>query len=253
MINKLLTDLLNSSRPVIITGAGISVASGIAPFRGKHDAVWSQDVMEMGTYRMFQSNPVAQWQWYLKRLVHSKDAKPNAAHYAITELQKQKPNLSIVTQNVDGLHIKADTKNVFEVHGCARKVRCDNYYCKNGGFKGSITWDDDLFAPFIANPSEETLPKCSCGALIRPHVLWFDEWYHSHYDYQYENTIRFLEAADLMIFVGTSFSVGITEAALETAKYNKTKIWVIDPVEPPEGNWIQGKAEEILPEVLRLL
>ena len=261
-IAQFTSDLRSSTSPLFLTGAGISVASGIAPFRGTKDAVWSVDVLEMGTYRMFKKDPVKQWSWYLDRFNSCRGAKPNAAHYAIKELQEWKAtegvSLRVVTQNIDGLHVEAGTKDVIEVHGSAKRVRCSLFHCANGSPKGTLPWEDEAFVAFRADPKMENLPRCPlCAVLLRPHVLWFDETYDGHDSYRFSEASELFWKSDLVVFVGTSFSVGITEHAMMAATMNpETKVWTIDPhTAPPDGGgqWLQALSEEALPEVLQSL
>lgn len=261
MLDQLALDITASTSPLFITGAGISIASGIAPFRGTADAVWSEDVLEMGTRRMFERDPVKQWTWYLDRFKSCRTSKPNAAHHAITKLQTWKAeegvSLRVVTQNVDGLHVDAGTRDVIEVHGAARKMRCSRHGCTHGGPRKFLPWDDAMFAPFLADPKVETLPRCPvCRKVLRPHVLWFDEPYLDHLDYRFDAAQDLFFKSDLVVFVGTSFSVGITESAIIAAGVKRAKVWSIDPhSEPPPGvgQWLQEKSEEVLPALLTKL
>lgn len=245
--------LKHAEQPLVITGAGISVASGIKPFRGTDEAVWSTTVMEMGTLGMFQRDPVRQWKWYLDRFNACKDAKPNPAHTALAEID-QKRWLRLVTQNIDGLHVAAGHRDVIEVHGAARKLRCSKRGCPNGAPHGTLPWDDALFADFLATGSRDLLPRCKrCNKPIRAHVLWFDEFYTDHKDYRYEDAADWLFEADVLLFVGTSFSVGATEKALEVAFQHNTPVWSIDPISPPPYDritWVQAPSEEVLPAVV---
>ena len=258
----LAADLRTATAPLFLTGAGISVASGIAPFRGTKDAVWEQDVLEMGTFRMFAKDPVKQWEWYLRRFDGCRGAQPNAAHHAITKLQEWKAaegvRLRVVTQNIDGLHVAAGTQDVIEVHGRAREVRCSRPRCKNGAPEGTLPWTEKAFTEFREEPKMENLPRCPlCGLILRPHVLWFDEVYLDHSGYRFDDARELFWKSDLVVFVGTSFSVGITESAMMAATMNPaTKVWTVDPhTAPPEGGgqWLQALSEEALPEVVRLL
>ena len=261
MLNQLALDLTESLSPLFLTGAGISIASGIAPFRGTADAVWAKDVLEMGTRRMFERDPVKQWAWYLDRFGACRTAKPNAAHYAITKLQEWKAQegvrLRVVTQNVDGLHVDAGTQDVIEVHGAARKMRCSRHGCAHGGPRNTLPWDDKVFTPFLADPKVETLPRCpACNKFLRPHVLWFDETYLDHLGYRFDDAQNLFFTSDLVVFVGTSFSVGITEGAIIAAGMKGAKVWCIDPNSPPPegaGTWLQAKSEEALPALVQTL
>ncbi len=233
-----------STRRVFITGAGISVASGIEPFRGTPGAVWENTVLEMGTYKMFLRDPVAQWSWYLARF--KGDYTPNAAHYALAKIP-----CDVITQNVDNLHYEAGTPSLVEVHGSSRKVRCSLDQCTFGAPTNTLAYYSEMFDAFRANPQVDTLPRCVlCGSLLRPHVLWFDEYYQQHNDYQYDRALDQICDADLLVFVGTSFSVGFTNKAIDLAQAMHVPMWSIDPhSDSTYGGitWVQGKAEEILP------
>ena len=234
---QLLTRELNSpyAQPLFLTGAGISVASGIAPFRGSDpDAVWNKDVLEMGTFRYFRSNPADQWRWYLERFEACLTAEPNPGHDAIagieSTLEASGRGCSVITQNVDGLHAKAGTKRLFEVHGSSRKMRCARNWCEFGSPNGTLPWDSTLFEAFRKSHKLEDLPRCpACLALLRPHVLWFDETYDSHKDYQHNAALEALHAASCVVFVGTSFSVGITEAAFWIRDTMGIPGFIVDP------------------------
>ena len=114
-----------------------------------------------------------------------------------------------------------------------------------------------LFSAFTDQPNEATLPRCpQCQSLIRPHVLWFDETYHSHVDYQYDLAVQAFERADLIIAVGTSFSVGITELALQVAELHGALVWSIDIDRDPNvevHEWLIGHAEHLTPALVKNL
>lgn len=237
-------------RPLVITGAGISVASGLAPFRGDKDAVWSKTTTEMGTRRMFEADPVAQWRWYLSRFEQALEAAPNRAHTALAALAHQKATaggqMGLITQNVDGLHRRAGSPDVIEIHGAARLVRCSQNGCANGAPTGTLPWDSALFDRFRVAGDRASLPQCPlCSALLRPHVLWFDERYAEHAGYRSAEVQPWLDTADLVMFVGTSFSVGLTETAMFKADLRQLPTWSIDPNRaPPAGHvfWLEEDA-----------
>lgn len=242
--------------PLVVTGAGISVASGITPFRGTDEAVWSKTVLEMGTHSKFLTNPVAQWEWYLERFIAHRDAKPNAAHHALVEIEQLKREkgqvLRIVTQNVDGLHFAAGSMDAIEIHGKARLVRCSRYGCANGAPLGALPFDMASFEGFRQAPCIDTIPTCPlCSALLRPHVLWFDEYYTEHLRYRFAEAQEWMLDADLLVFVGTSFAVHITELAIDAAMEMKIPMWSVDPhLQHHMCTWVQGPAEVVLPEVV---
>ena len=114
---------------VVITGAGVSAASGLATFRGPEpEAIWSRDVLEMGTRDYFQRDPVDWWQWFLDRFGGILDVKPNAAHRALADLERWQSgrggDFLLITQNIDTLHEQAGSQALVKVHGSADRVRC---------------------------------------------------------------------------------------------------------------------------------
>jgi len=250
---------------LVLTGAGISLASGIPTFRGPDpDAVWSKDTTEKGTRRYFQRDPVGSWKWYLPRFDMCKPVKPNAGHFAVTEIEGKLHRTGrrclTMTQNVDGLHLAAGTANLIEIHGAARKMRCSSRTCSNGEPRGFLPWDDTLFAPFRADPSMTTLPRCpKCRKPIRAHVLWFDESYFSHEDYGIRRFDEQEEHLTCVLIVGTSFSVGITDMVVNLARSWNLPAFIVDPnmTEPPEGaegfTLIRETSETFLPRLAAAL
>ena len=250
-------DALLSPSVLFLTGAGISHASGIPTFRGPEpDAIWSNDVMEMATLQFFRRDPVQQWQWYLRRFDGVRSAHPNDAHHAVTRIERaivaRGGRFQLITQNIDGLHHAAGTRNLIEIHGAARTVRCSRDGCVHGAPRGSLPFDDAHFAAFRERATLENLPRCpSCSALLRAHVLWFDEYYDDHDDYQMAAAQESIVDAATIVFVGTSFSVGITAAALAAARRSGARGWAIDPhlraTPLPAMTLISQPAEQFLP------
>ncbi len=248
------------AHPVFVTGAGISVASGIAPFRGTEDAVWEKDVMEKGTNRYFLRFPHLSWAWYLERFDKCRTAKPNPAHTAIVDIEKwmeaNGSGFDLITQNIDGLHIEAGSEQVIECHGAARYMRCTNRHCKFGPPRGLIEWSEGAVAGVRANPCRQTVPRCpSCAKFLRPHVLWFDECYSDHETYGSKQFDRIMDAMTVLVFVGTSFSVSITDMLMMGAYQRAVPMFTIDPRSEvlPEMGHIQAKAEIYLPELVTSL
>jgi len=203
------TGLNGGGHITVLTGAGISAESGIPTFRGP-EGYWSvgsriYQPQEMATYRMFQKHPRAVWQWYLYRLAVCRQAEPNPGHHAVVEMERRFPDrFTLVTQNVDNLHRRCgqSEKNTYEIHGNIRWARC-----------ASSCRDDLLPLPTVVAPKTKDEPitesewqalHCtSCGHLLRPHVLWFDESYDEIY-YRYESTLEAGRKTDLLFVVGTS-------------------------------------------------
>ena len=175
---------------VVLTGAGISLASGIPTFRGSDaGAIWAHDITELATLRYFTSDPAGAWRWYRARFLRVLAARPNQAHHAVAALERwqlqRRRDFLLVTQNIDTLHERAGSTRVLKVHGSADRCRCSDPACRLGAVE-SIALDDVDFADFDRDPQAAAIPSCpACGALVRPHVLWFDELYVSHADYQW--------------------------------------------------------------------
>jgi NAD-dependent deacetylase len=252
---------------VVVTGAGISLASGIPTFRGSDEgAVWKHDVTELGTYRFFRHNPVESWLWAQRIFAGLAGAQPNAAHFALAELEKLHLERSgaragkflLITQNIDTLHEQAGSQNLVKVHGSADRYRCASPLgCVNGAPEGTIAAAGVDLEPFLAAPNEATLPRCAiCGDYLRRHVLWFDEYYHEHEDYQWPRVLDAAQTMDGLLFVGTSFAVGVTELYLRAAVQRRIPIFSIDPagLQPDRHvEVLKARAEELLPAVVERL
>jgi len=258
---RLLEELrYHEAHPLFVTGAGISIASGIAPFRGTADAVWAQDVLEKGTNRYFLQHPHKSWAWYLSRFDGCRNAEPNPAHRALAliedQLTERGRGFNLVTQNVDGLHLAAGSKNLIECHGTARHLRCTNRYCKFGPPKGVIEWDESLLIKFRAEPTRANVPRCpECSKFLRAHCLWFDETYSGHESYGIDEIDALLDKMTIVVFVGTSFAVTITDLVMTSAYQRNVPMFNLDPhAEDIDGLiTIKAKAEEFLPQLAKEL
>ncbi|MEM1206184.1 MAG: Sir2 family NAD-dependent protein deacetylase [Acidobacteriota bacterium] len=244
---------------VVVTGAGISMASGIPTFRGDDpEAVWRHEVLEKGTYDFFRRDPVASWSWSLKLFDKIHGTAPNPGHDAVAALgawhRGRGGTFTLVTQNIDVLHEAAGSRDPLKVHGTYDRVRCGSPLgCPDGAPDGSIAVDEVDFRPFIEAPGQGTLPRCQlCGDLIRPHVLWFDEFYADHADYRWDRVQDAHHTLDALLFVGTSFAVGVTDLFLRAAAQRRPPAFSIDPagVAPQPGvTALQARAETFLPRV----
>ncbi|MFA6956056.1 MAG: Sir2 family NAD-dependent protein deacetylase [Thermoanaerobaculia bacterium] len=243
---------------VILTGAGVSAASGLPLFRGPDpDAIWSRDVTEMGTNEAFVRDPVYWWRWFISRFGGLRDAKPNEAHRAIAELERwhraRGGKFTLITQNVDTLHEDAGSHTPVKVHGTIARWRCSRHGCQHGAPWGSLPLDAFDALRRFANPREETLPRCpSCRSLVRAHVLLFDEYYAEHDDYGFPRATSAFESMELLLLVGTSLSVGITDMAVHSAASKRIPAIRIDPRAETNGfTWLlKGEAETVLPELV---
>ncbi len=243
---------------LVVTGAGISLASGIPTFRGTDkNAVWKRDVTELGTNRYFLEDPAGSWAWYLSRFDAVEGAKPNAGHHALVRLEARRASEArpflLVTQNIDGLHAAAGSRALVEVHGSAAKVRCSSAGCELAAPTGSLLRSTVDVARFRADPVLANVPTCpKCGAWLRQHVLWFDEYYQSHRDYQWSRVLEAAERAALVLFVGTSFSVGVTDLILSAAVERGAPVYSIDPsgLAVPGVTTVAAPSETALPALV---
>jgi NAD-dependent deacetylase len=262
---RLLIDALAAERGLILvlTGAGISLASGIPTFRGTDEgAVWTRDITELGTFRFFRRDPVGSWQWYRQRFLIALRAKPNAAHFALAALERwhrdRGGEFLLVTQNIDTLHEQAGSTGFAKVHGSADRARCSSPRCPSGSTETVAVADLD-FSAFEREPRLEAIPRCPrCQSLIRPHVLWFDEMYTGHVDYRWPTVTEACARIGLVLAVGTSFSVGVTELVGLAANQRRAPMFIVDPSTAPvppglRAVHVREKAEELLPAVAATL
>jgi len=166
---------------VVLTGAGVSADSGIPTFRGEGGLWRNYRPEDLATAAAFARDPLLVWEWYEWRRSIVREAKPNAAHLAIARI----PNALVVTQNVDGLHQRAGSKDIIELHGNLFRTRCVREETRR-----------DALDAFGTLP-----PHCQCGALLRPDVVWFGELLPAG---AFERAGRAVRAADLLLVIGTS-------------------------------------------------
>ncbi len=256
-------EALGEGHLAVVTGAGVSLASGIPTFRGTDpEAVWQRELTELATNEYFQRDPVGSWQWYQRNFDHVLAREPNDAHRALASLERwhggRGGRFVLVTQNVDPLHERAGSKALVKVHGSADRVRCVRRGCVHGAPHGSLERAAIDFGAFERAPSRATLPTCpACGALLRQHVLWFDEFYDEHGDYQWARVLEAAASMRLALFVGTSFAVGVTELFLRRGLDAGVPMFAIDPgaAAPPHPavHLLRAPAEMLLPAVCTIL
>ncbi|OYU56659.1 MAG: sirtuin [Chitinophagaceae bacterium BSSC1] len=215
---------------VVVTGAGISVDSGIQPFRGKN-GLWNENPTTMATYEKFKTDPGHFLSWYYHRFVSCRDALPNATHEILAANQ-----IRVITQNVDNLHIKAahSTQRLIEIHGNINFKRRIPAYSKEELVLAN--WD-------FVKEAEDQIPALfelfeigKHGTIdfdksYRPHILLFDEYYTDLYET--ETAMDWAAEAETIIFMGTSNSVGITNMVLESALRGGKEVIVVDPNPAP--------------------
>ncbi len=228
--------LRSAKRIVFFTGAGISAESGIPIFRGK-DGIWNKmKPEELTNFAAFMRNPDLVWQWYQHRRDIVNKAQPNTGHIAIAEFENFF-DVSVVTQNIDNLHRRAGSKNIFELHGNIERNFCINCHT----FYNSLEIE-------LSNSA----PKCSkCGGLVRPDVVWFGEMLPQD---EFSEGEKAAEWSDICFVVGTSAVVYPAAYIPITAKQAGSYIVEIN-LEPTEMSRfadysILGKSGDILPTIL---
>ncbi len=180
-------DLIRRSRYLVaFTGAGVSAESGIPTFRGD-GGLWRRfRPEELATPEAFRRDPVRVWEWYRWRMELIRRAEPNPAHIVLAEMEKSGLLKALITQNVDGLHQRAGSRNVIELHGNIWRVRCTG--C------GRVKT--------LTKPPERIPPLCeACGGLLRPDVVWFGEPLPPA---EWEKALAEASFSDVMLVIGTS-------------------------------------------------
>ena len=176
-----------AQRVVVLTGAGVSAESGVPTFRDAQTGLWAQfKAEELATPRAFQRNPRLVWEWYQWRRALVQRAEPNPAHAALAAWERQVPGFHLITQNIDGLHQRAGSRRLLELHGNIHRVKCAT--------EGTVI---DTLAE-----SGELPPRCPrCGGLLRPDVVWFEEPMPER---ETAEAFRLSAACEVFLAVGTS-------------------------------------------------
>jgi len=236
MLEQISDKLRQAEKIIFVTGAGISQESGIPTFRGK-DGLWRKyDPMKLATIDAFYEDPKLVWEWYEERRKNILAAKPNLGHLAIVQLEKKKP-VHVLTQNIDGLHQRAGSKSVYELHGSIITIKCT--VCE--------------FKDKISTSFSELPPLCKCGNILRPDVVWFGE---SLPQDVWQAAISQASSCDAMIVVGTSLAVSPANLLPIYAKQNGAILIEVNPEETPMSGTmdisIRSSAAKALPELVTM-
>ena len=222
---------------VFLTGAGVSQESGLRTFRDAQTGLWAQYKPEdLASPDAFARDPKLVWDWYAMRREKMNTVEPNPGHFALVEMERRVPHFSLIKQNVDGLHRKAGSQNIFELQGNLQRVRCSE--C--GMY--ADTWEEN-----------GEVPRCTgCGGLLRPNVVWFGE---SLPRAQLEAAVEAARACQVFFSIGTS---GLVQpaASLAFAAHNKGAVVVEVNLEPTPLTekadfFLQGKSGEVLPGLVK--
>ena len=235
---ELISLLSRTGKLVALTGAGVSQESGLRTFRDSQTGLWAQYKPEdLASPEAFRRDPKLVWDWYAWRREAIKGVRPNPGHFALVELESKIPQFTLITQNVDGLHRMAGTRNLFELHGNIQRVCCS----KCGEF--AETWDED----------SESVPRCvHCDGLLRPDVVWFGESLPRD---QLEAAVEAARACDVFFSIGTSGVVQPAASLAYAVKNNGAVVVEVNmeptPLTSKVDFFIQGKSGEILPALVK--
>jgi NAD-dependent deacetylase len=228
--------LREARRVVVLTGAGISAESGVPTFRGP-GGLWRQYRPEdLATPEAFARDPHLVWEWYAWRREIIAPLQPNAAHRALVALEKRTPEFLLATQNVDGLHAAAGSQRIVELHGTIWRLRCTS--CAHSR--------DDRQVPLAEVP-----PRCACGALLRPGVVWFGE---ALPEKELTASFEAARAADAVLVVGTSSLVYPAAALPQVARAGGAFVIEINPeptpLTPLADVSLRGTAAALVPAIV---
>jgi NAD-dependent deacetylase len=231
--------LRHARRVTVLTGAGISAESGVPTFRDTLTGLWAQyRAEELATPEAFARNPALVWDWYRMRRELVAGIQPNPGHRALRALEEWVPDLVLITQNVDGLHRRAGSSRVIELHGSLERARCSR---ENIVFE---SWDETGEAP----------PRCrACGAPLRPDVVWFGELLPPEALRAAERAAR---NCDLFLSIGTSNLVEPAASLPWRAAAGGAEVVVINVTmegqrSGPGIHHLIGPAGEVLPALLQ--
>ncbi|HEU5341791.1 NAD-dependent deacylase [Edaphobacter sp.] len=226
-------------RLFVLTGAGISAESGLATFRGSGGLWDGHRVEEVATPEAWEINPALVWRFYSQRRRDALDARPNAAHFALAQIEQrlmqESGNFYLCTQNVDDLHERAGSHRLHHMHGSlfeSRCVRCEQPF------------PDRAF-----HEDADCLPRCGiCGSHVRPHIVWFGEM-----PLDMDAIYRELNLATVLLVVGTSGSVYPAAGLVHLARARNIRTVYVGPEEPQNADAfseiVLGPATQVLPSL----
>lgn len=222
----------------ILTGAGISAESGIPTFRDALAGLWAQyNPQDLATPEAFARNPGLVWGWYSERRALVKQVSPNAGHLALVAMERFVPTVTVITQNVDGLHQRAGSTRVVELHGNIGRVKCS--------VEGFVleTWEEtSTFPPFCP----------SCHGFLRPDVVWFGELLPEG---AMREAVKAATSCDVFFSIGTSGQVYPAASLVDVARGSGATVVVINPDEEAQASSsfyrLNGPAGQVLPKLVQ--
>jgi NAD-dependent deacetylase len=235
--SDLVEALRDAERVVALTGSGIWAVSGVPAFREAQTGLWERyDPQQLATPQAFARDPRLVWDWYAWRRRLVAEAEPNSGHRALAELERRVPEFSLVTQNVDGLHARAGSRNVIELHGSILRSKCS--------LEGEVAEPEEH--------DDSVPPRCPrCGSFLRPDVVWFGEMLPPG---AFEAASVAARRCDVFLSVGTSSLVYPAAALPYEALESGAALVEVNPSETPltphADYSLRGSAGQALPALL---
>ena len=230
--------LQKASHVVVLTGAGISAESGIPTFREAQTGLYAQyNPQELASPEGFRKNPKLVWEWYSWRRSIVTAANPNPGHQALVAMEQRISNFALITQNVDGLHCRAGSQNVLELHGNMMNTKCSQENTLITGWQNSGTIP----------------PKCpKCGAFLRPDVVWFGEKLPEH---TLQTATQAATSCQVFLSIGTSTIVEPAASLPFLALHHGADVIEVNPQPTPLSKVVaftlRGAAGIVLPELVQ--
>lgn len=239
MLQEIGARLRSAQQVTVLTGAGVSAESGIPTFRDAQTGLWSHFKAEdLATVAGFQRDPASVWKWYAERRQSALQAQPNAAHLALAEMERRVPVLKLISQNIDGLHQRAGSQQVIEVHGSLTRVKCLNHH---------------HVLEYWPETDKDVPPLCpTCQSKLRPDVVWFGELLPEE---AWSRALAAASACDVFFSIGTSGIVEPVASLVRLAEQQGAAI-VINNLEVEISSTQQrfclnGAAGTILPLIMQ--
>jgi NAD-dependent deacetylase len=259
MVSTIRMAIADGSRVVAITGAGVSAESGLRTYRGD-GGLWTEEgmtAMTMATAAYFVRNPQKSWEWYLNRRIEARRASPNRAHHAAADLADTLGDrFTLITQNIDRLHHRAGMplERQVEIHGHHEGMRCAGHCSGVEPIPERFdTWTEE---DSLTDADKQLLTCSRCDDLMRPHVLWFDEFYDEA-NYGIRTAQGAVARASICITAGTSGGVPIAERLATIAAKAGATLIDLNPRDNAlrrlaldrGGHALEGSAGQVLPEL----
>jgi len=241
LLRQASTWIAESGHLIVSTGAGVSRESGIPTFRDAGEGLWANyDPQQLASVEGFLQDPKMVWEWYAWRRKKISQVRPNPGHLALAHLEGLVSRMTLITQNVDGLHQRAGSKRLIELHGNITRVRCFG-----NCHQVYENWSDDDY-------EGEIPPRCkACGSLLRPDVVWYGEQLPEK---ALQEAFLLAENCDVMLVVGTSGLVQPAASLPVIAGRAGARFIEVNPqpgmISASADILLKGKSGEILPQLV---